>query len=523
MESGLEDSGRRANLAEPSGMGLLRLPNELLLEVLQQLDGNDWGILAISTSCKRLHYLALPIYLAAYGITDTASLATEALTLLPPQLDVLIALQTCLFVRSLKHISCSFSLNSARRDYSSRDMDRFFRHLRRLAAFISILNSVDEVTLNFEDVNLWAISESLGVLEIWASVISTLLDTILEKQCKIFNVVGGMFIVHPSQFQRKGPRATVKRRTIISDVGRRIGSAFAGKTVPPASDSGKSPAGLQAFNIHSRVLLLHPCYDWTIAALSTSPNLTSLSIVHVEIPDSNWDNIMFNIHAPALQDLTIDLHCRISAAAFDQLFIRHPRLRFLSLGRNLHSLAESDVASKDCLPNLTTLSGPPSYIRFLMTERRAPAVQTLRLLVKVASNAVFKVADINSELAPCHSRLGRINFALVITVDYESSHWTGFFPDEESLAPARKGATPDSLQRVRALDLISRCPGHAFEELAFRWLPSFPVLQSVSFSGCSTSHMDVISFVHRVKDVCPEIQLVTLDGKTYADETLTPM
>ncbi|KAJ7510405.1 hypothetical protein B0H11DRAFT_1187397 [Mycena galericulata] len=499
-----------------SDVGLLRLPNEILLEIFQQLDSADPGIFAISTSCKRLHFLALPIYLEAW-IPEPPGLASRDLILQPGQLDVLAALQTSLFIPSLNHVSCSFSLNSARRDYSPRDMDNFLLHIRRLGNFLSILKSVEEVTLNFKDLNFWVISDNIGVLETWSSVFSSLLDVVLEKECKTLNVEGGMFIVHSSQFQRKpGPRAVINRRSVMTGVGRRISSAFIGgrTDIQQVSDSGKSRVGLRALNIHSRVLLLHPCYTWTMNALNTSPNLISLSIIRVDIPERSWDDILASIHVPTLEDLSIDLSCRIRAVAFDQFLARHPRISNLSLGRDLRPLAEGEVASKDCLPNLRNLSASPSYVRFLMTDKRAPAVRTLRLFVKVTSHAIFKVVDINHMLAPCHARLERIHITLVIAVDYASSHWTGFFPDEDS-SVVRKLRVPDSLQYARALEFVSTCPGDAFEAVALRWLPLFPLLRSVSFSGCLNKSLDRVSFVSRVRQACPEIQWVAIDGKTY--------
>jgi hypothetical protein len=401
-------------------------------------------------------------------------------------------------------------------------MDIFFRHIRRLAGFLSILERVDEVTLDFKDLNFWDIEESLGVLETWASTISALLDVILEKQCQTLKVVGGMFIAHSSQFLRKpGTRVAVKRRSVMYDMGRRIGSAFVGRAdTQQVFTPGKAQPSLRTFNINSRVLLLHPCFSWTMAALRSSPNLISLSIIRVDIPERSWDDILSNIHVPSLEYLTMDLSCRIKATAFDQFIARHPLLSTLNLGRDL-SLTEGDVASKDCLRNLINLCASPSYIRFLMADKRAPAVRNVRLHVKVTSHAIFNAATINHTLAPCHARLGpeRVHLTLVIAVDYVSSHWTGFFADEDtSTAPPKnlkRTPVPDSLRCARALEMVSTCPSEAFEALALRWLPAFPALESISFTRCLSKGLDALSFVRRVKETCPGIQEVMLDGQTY--------
>ncbi|KAF7370385.1 hypothetical protein MSAN_00670000 [Mycena sanguinolenta] len=489
------------DVVEPAA-GLLRLPNEVLLEALQLLDPADPGIFALSTSCRRLHFLALPIHLAAYGITDTQALGFNDIYLLPSQLDVLRALQTALFIPAVKHVSCCFSLNSARPNYTSLNLSAFLGHIRRLAGFLSILEWVDEVTLNFKDVNFWVMGERLDDLEAWDSALSMLLNVILQKHCKTLKVESGMFMVHQSQLQGKPkqpkPSLAVHPWSVVHDVGRRIGSAFVGK----AESQQVSPPALRTFNIHSRLLLLHPCYKWTLTALNSSPNLTSLSIIRVEIPENNWDDILSSIHVPPLKYFSLDLRYTIKTATLDHFLVRHPRLTTLNLGRDLVLLkaGEVDAASKDCLHHLRNLSAAPPYVRFLVADKRAaPAVRNIRLQIKVTSRVTFDAATINQELVPCRRSLERIHLTLVIMA---------------SSAPPREDM-PDALRGARALEMVSMCPSDAFEALVLRLLPSFPALESVTFSRCMTWGPDPLSLVRRLKEVCPAIQAVTLDGTKY--------
>ncbi|KAJ7039588.1 hypothetical protein C8F04DRAFT_295559 [Mycena alexandri] len=489
--------------------GILRLPNEILLEILQQLDASDPGIFALSTFSKRLHYLALPVYLASHGIVDAPELASQdCLTLAPSQLHVLRALGTALFIPSLKRIHCSFSLSSARRGYSPREMDVFLHHIRSLAGFLSILERVDEVTLDFKGCNFWVISETLDVLERYTSAISTLLNVILEKQCKTLDVEGGMFVVHPSQFQTVARPPMNKHHSFILAVGRRLGSAFMGN----GESSGKPQTNLAAFSIRSSMLLLHPCNSWTVAALNSASNIVSLSVTHVDIPERSWDELLSGLHAPTLKHLSLNLSCRLRAATIDEFLGRHPFISTLDLGRDL--LLEGDVLSKDHIRHLINLSATPNYVRFLMADKRAPAVPYVRVLVKVAPHAPFNVAHINHALDRCDAlRLDSVHLTLVVTVEYASSHWTGFFPDE---VPSETADRVDTLRYARALELIATHPSDAFAPLALRWLPSFTALQSVSFSGCLHKHLDAMHFVARVKQACREIRSVTLDGETYS-------
>ncbi|KAJ7931748.1 hypothetical protein B0H13DRAFT_1957474 [Mycena leptocephala] len=261
------------------------------------------------------------------------------------------------------------------------------------------------------------------------------------------------------------------------------------------------------------MLLLPPCYGWTMAALSSSPSLTSLSI-QVIISEETWDVILSNIHVPTLESLSIGVGCRMRALTFDQLLFRHPLISTLILGHDLPPLMEGDVVSENCLQNLINLSAPPSYIRFLMAnERAAPALRNVRLLRKVADDAIFNAADINQTLAPCHSRLERVHLSLVITIN-PFSNWVEFFHHEVSTDNPNK-CRPDSLRCARALEMVSSWPNYTFDSMARRWLPSLPALEAVSFTRCLPKERDALSFARRVKQACPQVQSVTLDGTTY--------
>ncbi|KAF8216794.1 hypothetical protein K438DRAFT_1953692 [Mycena galopus ATCC 62051] len=302
----------RAHMDEP-GVGILELPNEVLIQILQY-DPADSGIFSLSTSCRRLHHLALPIYLAAHGVPDPPALASGDLVLFSNQLYLLRVLQTALFIHSLKHISCAFSsLNS--RDHRPR-RNLFLRDIGAMAGFLSNLKRVDEVTLDFTALNFWVLSQNLGALNAWESTISALLDVILEKRCTTFK-----------------PPIAIKRRSLLSDLGRRIATTFVRRTeVEQVSAAEEPKPGLRTFNIHSNILLLPPCYGWTMAALRESPNLTALSIVCIDIPERNGDDILSNIHAPGLQYFAMDLSCKVTAAALDQFLARHPCISTSSFG-----------------------------------------------------------------------------------------------------------------------------------------------------------------------------------------------
>ncbi|KAJ7931692.1 hypothetical protein B0H13DRAFT_1957223 [Mycena leptocephala] len=261
------------------------------------------------------------------------------------------------------------------------------------------------------------------------------------------------------------------------------------------------------------MLLLPPCCGWTMAALSSSPSLTSLSI-KVDISERSWDDILSSIHVPTLESLSVDIGCSMRAPTFDQFLLRHPLIKTLTLGHDLPSPTEGGVVSKNCLHNLINLSAPLSYIRFLIVDKRAaPTLRNVGLLIKVTEDAIFKAADINQALAPCHARLERVHLTVNITIN-SSSGWVEFFHHEVSTDHPNK-RTPDSLRCVRALDMVSAWPNYTFDHTVLRWLPSLPALEVVSFTRCLSEEDNELSFARRVKQACPNVQSVTLDGTIY--------
>ncbi|KAF7325384.1 F-box domain-containing protein [Mycena venus] len=433
------DASNSSSAAQP---GILKLPDEILLKIFGHLDPGDPGIFAISTANKRLHYIALPIYLSGYGVDASAS-GCEEITLRHMQLVVLDALQTARFIRSVKRMSCTFSRNSV------------LYHIRNLTSFLSVLERVDEVILDFKDLD-FRLRESDGspvpALETFTSTVTALADVFLAKQGKVLTIEGGSFPPESPQAQKPaepehlGSRVTVKR--LFSDVGHKIGGAFGRRadSAPPKSAPAlagrdkRAPSGLTAFNLNSTLLLLPPCCTWTLAVLSASSHLTSLSIARIDIPEGSWNDIFHSL---------------------DQFLARHPLIRTLHLGPDLPPLEKGHATSttKDWLPNLIDVSASPTYVRFILADKRAPAVRNVRLLWKLASTAIFQPEEINHTLAPCQARLEHIHLTLVIPLFF-SVDLSLAFPQENTKEPR-----PDSLRGVRAFELRSTDVGRPMLEI----------------------------------------------------------
>src|SRR5262245_26040592 len=96
---------------QPAWATLVDLPNELLLIIFAHLSSDDLYSLAVL--CRRLHLIALPIYLSAHGIEDPQDFVSpgkERATLLlnSVQLKALPGLRLAFISPRIKSIVCLF-------------------------------------------------------------------------------------------------------------------------------------------------------------------------------------------------------------------------------------------------------------------------------------------------------------------------------------------------------------------------------------------------------------------------------
>jgi hypothetical protein len=152
-----------------SNSGLLDLPNELLLPILDELP--DDQLLSIAFLSRRLHLLALPIHLCRLKILDdSANYSSCNITLSWSSFSALPTLRKALFIESIKHLTCEFPCTS------TGAVDDIFA----MNSFVSRLTSVSEASLLFRGIY---IRQPSIPLEKWTSAFSELLRTLVEKSC----------------------------------------------------------------------------------------------------------------------------------------------------------------------------------------------------------------------------------------------------------------------------------------------------------------------------------------------------
>ncbi|KAF7360699.1 Ribonuclease H-like protein [Mycena venus] len=131
--SGQELAGRTS--------GFLELPDDVLLIILGQLGSVE--LYGVSRLTRRLNLLALPLYFAQKGVSDPSQWCELRLVNSPAAADVLSALNSALFLREVKHISCHFK--------SGGYVFCYLNHIQRLTAFLAKFPSVEKVSLELAD------------------------------------------------------------------------------------------------------------------------------------------------------------------------------------------------------------------------------------------------------------------------------------------------------------------------------------------------------------------------------------
>ncbi|KAJ7842802.1 hypothetical protein B0H14DRAFT_2779872 [Mycena olivaceomarginata] len=170
-------------IAEDTG-GFLGLPDDVLLNVFERLRSAE--LYGLSRLSRRLNLLSLPVYLAHEGIPDANQLCDFRLVNHPTAADVLSALNSALFLREIKHISCRFKPGGY--------LSCYIRNIQRLTAFLAKFPSVETVSLTLVELGNIDDEINVAVQTKWRVTFGKLLDVILEKSCGEVTITGPPYI-----------------------------------------------------------------------------------------------------------------------------------------------------------------------------------------------------------------------------------------------------------------------------------------------------------------------------------------
>ncbi|KAJ6462388.1 hypothetical protein C8R47DRAFT_1158463 [Mycena vitilis] len=172
-----------ARIHEDTGIsGFLLLPTEVLLMIFDPLLDD---LLSLSLLCRRLHFLALPLFLKRNSVTHASETTRVDMSTMRGTV-VVRALTVALFVPSIEHLICVFP--SA---YIYRCVD----NIRRVARLIKRLTRLEKLSLDFApniclDNHMWDVYSAGRQWHACYGALRALLNAVEDRSCPSLSILG---------------------------------------------------------------------------------------------------------------------------------------------------------------------------------------------------------------------------------------------------------------------------------------------------------------------------------------------
>ncbi|KAK7044567.1 F-box domain-containing protein [Favolaschia claudopus] len=475
-----------------SNLSLLSMPNEILLVIFSHLR-DPYPLYPLSTLCRRLHHIALPLYLSRTGVyTEPSGSKSEtyhasSISIAGDKTYTLAALQIALFLRDvpLRTLSCTFA------DSQSQVID--FARFRRLC---SMLGRIETAHLQLQVQN----HGYFGGQPTYDDVVHVL-NAVLEKSCVGLTVdVAHDPTLGPARLSRRGRGGDPTRKT----------HEFQTLAVPALSSSAFRLKTLKTFRMHSEILFSPHCRAWTIDVLNSFP-IVSLSIDVPSVPTDALDALLLVTEIPTLRDLAL-LRCRVKPSALHLFLSRHPGITRLHLG-HIFVPSLQERLPPDHLPQLRDLTAPAPQISYLLQAmEQTTSLRAVRVLSHMTR---LDLSFIDASLQPVVSRLESVYITLVLPVPPQLPR---FGTDLELLS-----SDDCLLALVRTLEFVFAPENVTFTKLSdylclTAWCELFPDLKSVELSGFDSTYSTQLA----LEALHKRVQKVVLNGVEHTDTPLVP-
>ena len=486
---------------KPRRSRLLSLTTELLLLILD--NSHTSTLLALSRTSRRLHYLALPVYLSRHGIQDPAS---RKLVLENHAVQALPGLHTSLFFTSLDHLS-----------YKFRGIHpQFTREVNQLLRFVTRLTQVDKVILDLGNIDSRSVDGlAIASSNLWKQDFIQLLTVILRRRCTSLTVTHGRFLNPrlPSLSSSRSPSTLIDDsisviRKLLLGPSPHGSPASHEKVLQPISNADV----LRELCVDADILLSYPFYDWTMMTINANP-VTSLSLRIHGLHPAAWTTILTCISIPTLTHFSPET-TDITFANLLKFFSRHPSIVDIGLHPYInHSDSGRRPKPRNpkerLLPNLASLSGNSGNIMTLLNHLRpAPQLRSISLSLSVRQR-VFQTSDfenLNREIGMVIQDTRPVTLSLRFLVR--------FISDEHFGNTSKQEHHLHSFDSVQILNLST--DGHFdftrwITPVLLHWLSSaFPALHRISFAGdCVPVEPECCTaFIHTIQQVYQGVEVV---------------
>ncbi|KAK7039586.1 F-box domain-containing protein [Favolaschia claudopus] len=448
-----------------SNLSLLSMPDEILLVIFSHLL-DPYPLYPLSTLCRRLHHIALPLYLSRTGVytepcpeSETCHTSESSISIAGDKTYTLAALQIALFLRDvpLQNLSCTFS------DSQSQVID--FARFRRLCSMLGRIQ-----TAHFQ-LQVQTYAYSGGQQATYYDDVVHVLNAVLEKSCVDLTVdVAHDLTLGPARLSRRGRGGDPTRKT----------HEFQTLAVPALSSSAFRLKTLKTFRMHSEILFSPHCRAWTIDVLNSFP-IVSLSIDAPSVPTDALDALLLVTEIPTLRDLAL-LRCRVKPSGLHLFLSRHPGITRLHLG-HIFVPSLQERLPPDHLPQLRDLTAPAPQISYLLQAMdQTTSLRTVRVLSHMTR---LDLSFIDASLQPVVSRLESVYITLVLPVPPQLPR---FGTDLELLS-----SDDCLLAFVKTLEFVFAPENVTFTKLSdylclTAWCELFPNLKCVELSGFDSTY-----------------------------------
>ncbi|KAF7303976.1 Ribonuclease H-like protein [Mycena indigotica] len=456
---------------------LLDFPDELLLLIFPYLNSELYSLSRLS---KRLHFLALPEYFARHGISQPS-----------------LALNSALFITSIRDITCNFKL--------SQSMAWYLHDIERLRSFIARFPSVSAVALTLVDLeHLEAAAVNDKMRDLYRQQIGHLIDTILSKGCVDLSIRGAP-LARPGGAEPIWSSETQEMH-------------LSNETNSLSSFSFSHTSRLSRFGLR-----------WMFSALRRS-NISALTI---SAPRDSESELLTLVGAllPNLSELTITHGGDYFPATLLNLLNVLPLLEKLVLPRAWPAIDDATGLPAPELAHLKHLSAPPSVVLHLLghSPRQPPAnapLPVLETLVLVLSewhpfpegwSAAGILSAVTHRTPPIDQPHKQLNIVLDVaysTLQETFAWWDrigGFstdrdrdFPPIESLDLTERGVNSNADNQLRTrvvLAVVARLPS----------LRRMNMYKKVNFWFLA-SPLDWVTLGLAIAEHAPRIETITFNG-----------
>ncbi|PPQ87243.1 hypothetical protein CVT25_004093 [Psilocybe cyanescens] len=296
-------------------MHLCDLPNEILLQIINEklLCADD--LYYVATLSRLLHSIALPMYLRIYELHDPTSYSAVHVSRKPaylvrPSLDGLSGLAISTKLTTIDYLVCNL--------YGFRASDSAFQVMEcKLQQLCRVIQRLERIT-RFRLCLLGTFAPQDGRripdkdLRTWTTSIGGLLNGVIDKGCLELTVHSGCWSEDPYHFHSvnpsKNPLTTVRYlaksffvdsrspelflRGLNWEFVRPQERGYSKSILMHTSPQSLTPSALHSFAIQSRIFLIPPYLSWTMSVLSLGTNITSLTFRITQLKPGIWKVIL---------------------------------------------------------------------------------------------------------------------------------------------------------------------------------------------------------------------------------------